>query len=59
MALLLWMLWANWLGDFSLQSDFLVKWKGKSWYVAVVHASIWAGCVCLPPMVLSRAALGR
>ena len=38
---------AHFISDFSLQSDFLAKYKGKSSYVMFVHCFIWAGCVSL------------
>ncbi|MBL7050515.1 MAG: DUF3307 domain-containing protein [Nitrospira sp.] len=36
---------AHYIGDFSLQGNYLAKFKGKSDYVLFGHALIWAGCI--------------
>ena len=46
--LLLWLILAHLLGDFPLQGDFIAKYKGKSWYIMLVHCTIWTGLVCIP-----------
>jgi len=33
------------MGDYAFQSDFLAKWKSKSWYVLFVHSFIWTMCI--------------
>lgn len=39
--------WAHLVLDFSLQTNFMSEWKGKSWYVLWVHSVIWTGGLLL------------
>ncbi len=46
--LLLWLIGAHCIGDFALQSTWMVKMKGKHWSILVAHVVIWTTIVCIP-----------
>lgn len=48
----LWLLFAHYLFDFSLQTSFMSEWKQKSHYVMFVHVIIWTGGICLAMKLL-------
>lgn len=43
----IWLLFAHYIGDIALQSDWQAKNKGKLWYVMFSHCMIWTGIVCV------------
>ena len=42
----LWVLFAHYMGDYGLQSDWMSDNKHRP-YVLFAHAVIWTGCVCV------------
>jgi len=49
----LWLLFAHYLFDFSLQTQFMSEWKQKSHYIMFVHVIVWTGGICLAMKLLS------
>ena len=47
MANLIWLIFAHFIGDIALQSDWQANNKGKYWYVMLSHCMIWTGCICI------------
>ena len=47
MSNLIWLIFAHFIGDIALQSDWQAKNKGKYWYVMLSHCMIWTGCICI------------
>lgn len=43
----IWLIFAHFIGDFALQSDWISLNKGKYWYLMVAHCVIWTACVCV------------
>ena len=44
---MIWLLFAHYVGDIALQSDWQAKNKGKLWYVMFSHCMIWTACICV------------
>lgn len=44
---IIWLLFAHYVGDIALQSEWQVANKGKYWYVLFSHAMIWTAVVCI------------
>ena len=42
---IVWLLFAHFVGDISLQSNFQASNKGKVSYVMFSHCVVWAGCI--------------
>jgi len=42
-----WLVFAHFLGDISLQNDWMTEFKGRYWYVMQSHCIIWAGCIAV------------
>jgi len=49
----LWLLFAHYVFDFSLQTTFIWLRKQKSFYVMFVHVVIWTGGICLAMKLLN------
>ena len=41
-----WLVFAHFIGDIALQSDWQAQNKGRFWYVMVSHCLIWTAVVC-------------
>lgn len=44
---IIWLLFAHYIGDIALQSDWQAQNKGKYWYVMLSHCMIWAACISI------------
>jgi len=44
---MIWLIFAHFIGDWGLQSEWLALNKGKHWLVMLAHCMIWTGCVCI------------
>ena len=44
---MIWLIFAHFIGDIALQSDWQANNKGKHWYVMLSHCMIWTACVCV------------
>jgi hypothetical protein len=49
----IWLVFAHYIGDFALQSDWLAQNKGKYWYVMFSHCMIWTACISAALYVFS------
>jgi len=38
----LWLLFAHYIGDFALNTDWMALNKGKNWYIMFAHCMVWA-----------------
>jgi hypothetical protein len=56
---MIWLLFAHFIGDIALQSDWQAQNKGKYWYVMFSHAMIWTGCICITLQYLDIFALWK
>lgn len=55
----IWLLFAHYIGDIALQSDWQAKNKGKLWYVMFSHCMIWVACICVGLQFLGLYALWK
>jgi hypothetical protein len=44
---IIWLLFAHFIGDIALQSDWQAQNKGTKWYVMLSHCMIWTACICV------------
>jgi len=44
---IIWLLFAHFIGDIALQSDWQAQNKGRYWYVMLSHCMIWSACICI------------
>jgi hypothetical protein len=44
---IIWLLFAHFIGDIALQSDWQAQNKGTKWYVMFSHCMIWTACICM------------
>ncbi len=44
---MLWLIFAHFIGDWGLQSDWLSQNKSKYWFVMLAHCMIWTACICI------------
>ena len=44
---MIWLIFAHFIGDWALQSDWVAQNKGKHWFVLLAHSMIWTACVCV------------
>lgn len=44
---MIWLIFAHYIGDIALQSDWQAQNKGKLWYVMLSHCMIWTACICI------------
>ena len=44
---MIWLIFAHFIGDIALQSDWQAQNKGKYWYVMLSHCMIWSACICV------------
>ena len=42
---IIWLIFAHFVGDFSLQTSFMAQTKGKLWYVMLAHSIVWTACI--------------
>ncbi|KKM67724.1 hypothetical protein LCGC14_1468250 [marine sediment metagenome] len=47
MNIFVWLLFAHFLGDFSLQGKLMGEEKQKNCIILLIHCVIWSGCVCV------------
>lgn len=45
--IMFWLIFAHFIGDWALQSEWMATNKYKYWFVMLAHCIIWTGCVCL------------
>ena len=43
---------AHYVGDYSLQTDWMAENKGKSWYVALAHSCVWSFAIACTGMLI-------
>lgn len=43
----IWLLFAHYIGDFALQSDWIAQNKRNYWYVLFAHSMIWAAIISM------------
>ena len=43
----MWLIFAHFIGDWALQSDWIAKNKEQYWYVMLAHCMIWTCCICI------------
>lgn len=43
----LWLVFAHFIGDITLQTEWQAKNKGKHWYIMLVHCMIWTALICM------------
>ncbi len=56
---MIWLIFAHFIGDFALQTDWQAQNKGKLWYVMLVHCMIWTACICVALQYLGLFHLGK
>lgn len=44
---LIWLIFAHYIGDWGLQSDWIAKNKGSLWMVMLAHCMIWTACMAI------------
>ncbi len=44
---MIWLIFAHYIGDLALQSDWIAQKKRTLWYVMFSHCMIWAACICV------------
>lgn len=44
---IVWLLFAHYIGDIALQSDWQANNKARYWYVMLSHCMIWTACICV------------
>lgn len=44
---MIWLIFAHFIGDWALQSDWVAQNKGKYPIVMIVHSMIWTACICI------------
>lgn len=54
-----WLLFAHFIGDIALQSDWQANNKSKYWYVMFSHCMIWTGCICVALQFLGILAIWK
>ena len=42
---MIWLIFAHFIGDIALQSDWQAQNKNKYWYVMLCHCMIWTACI--------------
>jgi len=43
--MLIWVIFAHYIADWALQTDFMAQKKGRYWIVMMSHCFVWAGCI--------------
>ena len=43
----IWLIFAHYIGDIALQTDWQAQNKGKLWYVMLSHCVIWTAMICI------------
>lgn len=56
---IIWLIFAHYIGDFALQSDWQAKNKGTKWYIMLAHCMIWTTCICVALQYLGMFALWK
>ena len=46
LTILIFVLFAHYVADFSLQNPFMAEYKSKFWYVMVAHCMVYTGVIC-------------
>ena len=44
---ILWLIFAHFIGDIALQSDWQARNKGEHWYIMLAHCMIWTALICM------------
>jgi hypothetical protein len=44
---MIWLIFAHFVGDIALQSDWQAQNKGRLWYVMFSHCMIWTACISI------------
>ena len=55
----IWILYAHFIGDIALQSDWQAQNKNKYWYVMFAHCVIWSACISIALQYLGLFALWK
>lgn len=55
----IWIIFAHFIGDIALQSDWQAKNKGVLWYVMLSHCMIWTACISIALQYLGLFALWK
>ena len=53
-----WLIFAHFIGDWALQSDWVAQNKGKYWFVMFAHCMIWTACICIALEYVGRYNIG-
>lgn len=56
---IMWVIFAHYLGDIALQSDWCSKNKKKYPYVMFAHCMVWTGCICVALQYLGLLSLWK
>lgn len=56
---IIWLIFAHFIGDIALQSDWQAQNKGKLWYVMLSHCMIWTACISIALQFLGIFALWK
>lgn len=56
---MIWLIFAHYIGDIALQSDWQAQNKGKLWYVMLSHCMIWTACICIALQFLGLYAMWK
>ena len=43
----IWLVFAHYIGDFALQSEWMSRAKGQLQYIMIAHCVIWTACICV------------
>lgn len=44
---MVWLIFANFIGDWSLQTRWMADNKQRYWFVMVAHCIVWTACICI------------
>lgn len=55
----IWLIFAHYIGDIALQSDWQANNKGKYWYVMLSHCMIWTACISISLQYLGLFTIGN
>lgn len=56
---MIWLIFAHYIGDIALQSDWQAQNKGKLWYVMMSHCFIWTACISVALQYLGLFAMWK
>jgi hypothetical protein len=56
---MIWLLFAHFIGDAALQTDWMLKAKQSNWFVLMEHCFVWAGTVSAVLLLMGRFSLWK